>query len=227
MILTNFKKRRAVSEVISTLLVLVITMVGAVFVSTMLQDTMGTAMDQTPDVDIFPNSVLLSGYDTRDSSGLSEITLLNNNFDQVLCTVTCQPNADNIPTSLFGNGTEFIIVQIRNENIESIYLQNIIVNNVDHIWDSQTSGKQLDLTFDDYSGNYPLNGKFSIIPSTNSVSLIQRDTYEIAGGEEVRILIKLSGLITPDLSISKPIKLNLNVGAKEPTEFFILAGDTR
>ncbi len=225
--MTRFKKKRAVSEVISTLLVLAITMIGAVFVSTMLQGTMISATDQTSEIDIFPRSVLLNGYDTRDSSGLSEILLLDNNYDQILCTVTCQANADNIPTSVFGNGTDFIVLQIINTNIESINLRNILVNNVEHTWDAQTGTKQLNVAADDYSGNYPLNGKFSILPATNNVLLIQRNTYEIAGGEEVRVLIKLSKIITPELQIWEPIKLSLNTGASEPTEFFILSGDTR
>jgi len=222
----NFSKRRAVSEVISTVLILAITMVGAVFVSNIIQDSMLTSTDQLPNADISPNSVRLTAYDTRDSTTISGISSLNNYFNQTLCTIGCQTNANNVP-SLLNGGTEFIVIQIRNTNINPVFLQIINVNNVAHNWDENTSSKIFDASIDDTTGKYPTNGKFSIIPSSNDPPIIQRDSFVIQGGEEVRVVIKLSEQFSADIDMWRPMKLQLNFGAPEPTEYIILSGDTR
>ena len=118
----KFSKRRAVSEVISTVLILAITMVGAVFISNIIQDSMLTSTDQLPHADISPNSVRLTAYDTRDSTTISGISSLNNYFSQTLCTIGCQANANNVP-SLLNGGTEFIVIQIRKTNINLLLIQ--------------------------------------------------------------------------------------------------------
>ncbi|MHA1989017.1 MAG: archaellin/type IV pilin N-terminal domain-containing protein, partial [Promethearchaeota archaeon] len=217
----KFQKRRGVSEVISTVLILAITMVGAVFVSSLVQDTMISGTDQLPHSDINPNSVRLTAYDTRDSTGLSGISSLNNYFNQTLCTVGCQSNANNVP-SLVNGGTEFIIIQIRNTNINPVFLQTIYVNNVAHNWDGNTANKQFDASIDDTTGKYPTNGKFSIIPNSNDPPIVQRSSFEINGDEEVRVIIKLSEQFSKDIEMWRPMQLHLDFGAPESTEFIIL-----
>lgn len=221
------KKRRGVSEVISTILILAITMVGAVFVSSLIQNSMLTATDQTKSIDVSTKSIKLTGYDTRDSTSLSQIILLDNKLDQKLCTVSCTSNKNNIPTGLAGEGTEFLIIQIRNANINPVYLQNIWINNVEHTWDGQTSGKLFDSSIDDYTGKYPLSGKFSIIPWTNAVPAIQHTSVKIENDQEVRIIIKLSDDFTEDIELWRPMKIDLNFGTPEPAGFIILSGDSR
>ena len=222
----KFSKRRAVSEVISTVLILAITMVGAVFVSNIIQDSMLTSTDQLPHADISPNSVRLTAYDTRDSTTISGISSLNNYFNQTLCTIGCQANANNVP-SLLNGGTEFIVIQIRNTNINPVFLQIIYVNNVAHNWDENTSSKIFDASRDDTTGKYPANGKFSIIQRSNDPPIIQRDSFVIQGDEEVRVVIKLSEQFSEDIDMWRPMKLQLNFGAPEPTEYIILSGDAR
>jgi len=222
----KFQERRAVSEVISTVLILAITMVGAVFVSTIVQDTMLSSTDQLPQSDINPNSVRLTEYDTRDSTELSGISSLNNYFNQTLCTISCQSNANNVP-SLVNSGTEFIVLQIRNTNINPVFLQTIYVNNVEHNWDANTSGKIFDASIDDTTGKYPTNGKFSIIPRSNNPPIVQRSSFEINADEEIRIIIKLSEQFSEDIDMWRPMKLQLNFGAPDLTEYIILSGDVR
>lgn len=223
----RIKKRRGVSEVISTILILAITMVGAVFVSSLIQNSMLTATDQTKHTDVSSKSVRLIGYDTRDSTNLSQIVLLDNKLDQKLCTISCSLNKDNIPTGLAGEGTEFLIIQIRNSNINPVYLQNIWINNIEHSWDGQTAGKLFDSSIDDYTGKYPLSGKFSIIPWDNGVPLIQQTSVKIENDQEVRIVIKLHDSFPDDLELWRPMKIDLNFGTPEPAEFIILSGDSR
>ena len=59
-------KRRGVSVVISTLLVLAITIVGALSISNLMSTSALTTVNQAPKDIIMANSMLLVGYDTRD-----------------------------------------------------------------------------------------------------------------------------------------------------------------
>ena len=219
-------KHRGVSEVISTILILAITMVGAVFVSALVQNSAFTTTDQTPGHEVRPNSLRLTAYDTRDSDDLSYIANLDNDFDQLLCTSSCNTTPNNVPGSVSG-GTEFIVLQVRNLNIHPVYLHAIYVNDVEHLWDENTSGKLLDASIDDLTGKYPLSGKFSAIPISNSVPLIQRPSIEVHGDEEVRIILKLDPTIVNDLEMWRPMKIIVNYGGAEPTEYIILSGDAR
>ena len=220
------KKRRGVSEVISTVLILSITMVGAVFVAALVNNSAFTATDQTPRDDIRPNTLRLTAYDTRDSLDLSGIANLDNHFNQILCTSICNGTPNNVPGPVNG-GTEFIVLQVRNLNINPVFLHAIYVNDVEHLWDENTSGKILDASIDDLTGKYPLNGKFSIIPISNSVPLTQQSTIAVPGDDEVRIIIKLNSSIANDLEMWRPLKIIVNYGAAEPTEYIILSGDAR
>lgn len=220
-------KRRGVSEVISTLLLLVITMVGAVLVSSMIQNSMLSSTDQTKHADVTTQSIKLTAYDTRDSQKLSSINSLDNKLDQKLCTVSCSTFKDNIPTSVAGNGTDFIVVQVRNLNFSPVYLKNIWINNVEHAFDEQTSGKPFDASGDDLTGNYPLSGKFSIIPGTNIVPLIQQSSGKIENDNEVRLVIKLDEGFSSDIELWRPLQIRFNFGTPSPAEYIILSGDSR
>ena len=228
-------KHRGVSEVITTLLLLAITMVGAVFVASIVQSSMITTTDQTGGSSEFiANSVRLVAYDSRDSSDLSGITDLHNHFSQFLCTVSCQSEPDKVPSGPSGGaptgGTDFIVLQIRNTNINSIYIHTLFVNGIQHVWDADTSGVLLNAEIDDpppSDGAYPYAGKFSIIDSAGDIGLIQRTSNEVFPGEEVRIVIKLSEKIPNDIEMWRPVQIHLNYGGTQPTEYIILSGDAR
>jgi len=131
-------KRRGVSVVISSLLILAITMVGAVMISNMISTSSISSISQTSKADVASNSLILSAYDTRDGTTLSSISSMNNEFDNVLCTDTCNSlSRDDIPVN---GGTDFIVLQLRNKNLFQISINNIQVNGVTHDWDSQTGG---------------------------------------------------------------------------------------
>ena len=225
------KKRRGISEVISTLLLLTITMVGAVFVAAIVQNSMLTTTDQTnANTEFLSNSVRLTAYDSRDSTNLSGITDLHNFFSQDLCTSSCQSNPNNVPSGLASGGTEFLVLQIRNTNINSVYLHTLFVNGHQHVWDADTSNVILNAEIDDPApsdGFYPYAGKFSIIESSGSAGLVQRDSNEVFPGEEVRVVIKLTENIPDDIEMWRPIQIHLNYGGTQPTEYIILSGDAR
>lgn len=199
-------------------------MVGAVFVASIVKDSVLGEVDQTRTSDAYSSSLRLTAYDTRDSNTLSQIPNLNNTFNQILCTKSCNTNPSFIPTL---GGTEFIVIQILNNNIDSIFIKSVSINNKEHQWDETTTLKLLDPSSNDNKGKYPSNGKFSIIPSSNEVPLIQKNSIEIEGGEEVRLVIKLSEKMSSDISMWEPIQIFVNFGGPEPSNYVILSGDTR
>lgn len=218
----RFQKRRGISELIATLMLLGITTAGSVFLASVVY---GSGLQNTPTSSNLQSSysVKLTGYDTRDSSDLLGITTLDNKFDKKLCTASCQGSADNVPQSA-SPGTEFIILQVRNISTETVFLKGIQVNGVLHIWDQNTSGKTLDASSDDATGKYPSNGKFSVISTNN---LVQKAESRLDSDEEVRLVIKLDDSISSDISLTKPIITSINFGGIRESENVILSGEIR
>jgi len=221
----TFKKRRAVSQVIGTMMILAVTVAGAVFLSNLMSNEF-FAVDQNPVAEARIDSIRLTSYDTRDSVELTNVPHLNNTFNQMLCTKGDSDectivNADNLPSN---DGTEFIVLQIRNMNLDSVFIHNILINNVGHTWDEFAVGN-LVLTNDLGSGgNYPRAGSFSIIPVENDPPIKQLATNEIPGDGEVRLVIKLSDNIPQDIGMWSSLRVLVNFGGSQPAEFIILSG---
>jgi len=222
------RKKRGVSVVISTLLVLAITIVGAMSISNLMSTSLLTTVNDTPKEIIMANSMLLVGYDTRDGQTLSDITTLNNDSpsDGMLCTASCAGFPTQPPS---GGGTEFIVLQLWNKNTVEIPIRNIQVNGVVHTWDLQTRFQNLDGSV--YPG-FPREGQFSIIHHSNAGLLIQNGTETMAGDLEKRIIIKLSPLVEgqltpPDIGLGEPLQILVKIGDELPAEYVILSGDTK
>jgi len=222
------RKKRGVSVVISTLLVLAITIVGAMSISNLMSTSLLTTVNDTPKQIIMANSMLLVGYDTRDGQTLSDITTLNNDSpsDGKLCTASCVgfPTA---PPS--GGGTEFIVLQLWNKNTADVPIRNIQVNGVVHTWDLQTRFQNLDGSI--YPG-FPREGQFSIIHHSNAGLLIQNGTDTMTGDIEKRIIIKLSPQVegqlpSQDVGLGEPLQILVKIGDELPAEYVILSGDTK
>jgi len=228
--MTRFKsRRRGVSVVISTLLVLAITIVGAMSISNLMSNSLLTTVNQVPKDIIVANSVLLVGYDTRDSEDLSDIGHLENKFDNMLCTVSCAgASSTAIPKN---GGTDYIVLQLWNKNAVDIPIRNIQVNGVIHTWDLQTRNQ----LFDGKGSypSYPAAGMFSIIHHSNVGTLTQFGSQTVAGDQEVRLVIKLSplaegDLVSEDIGLGEPLQILVKIGdIMNPAEFVILSGDTK
>jgi len=225
----NFRKRRAVSEIIGTLLILAVTVAGAVFISNAMQSFMFPYDSGKSVTEVRPESVSLFGYDTRDSTNLSDVTDLNNQFNPVnpsLLTVGATA-VDEIPSQ---GGTEFIVLHLRNLSTNSIFLHNVLINNVGHSWDTNAAGKVLDPDFIGVlDGEFPADGKFSIIPMYNGTgpTITQIATNEMVGDDEVRVIIKLSGNIPQDIEMWKSLRILVNYGGVQPAEYIVLSGDAK
>lgn len=213
-------KRKAVSVVISTLLVLAITIVGALSISNLMSTSALTTVNQTPKAIVASNSVLLTAYDTRDGAKLFNMANFDNQFDGILCTV-CATTPNNIPTA---GGTDFIVLQIWNQNTNPIHIKTIQVNGVLHNWDFQT--RNVDFDGSTSPPDYPKAGMFSIIP-TSSATQKQQDSQLVEGDQEVIIVIKLSQSFPADIQLGKPLQILLNISDEKPAKYVIMTGDTK
>jgi flagellin-like protein len=217
-------KRRGISEIFATLLLLAITTVGSVFLANLVQGSGLIGVGQNPSSAAIPMyAVKIVGYDTRDGADLSEIVTLDNKFDQKFCTVSCTAFADNVPLDANG-GTEFIVLNVKNTSPNPVFIRNVQINGITHSWDPQTGGKTLDASANDLTGKYPLSGKFSIIPSTG---LAQRSDNMLNEDEEVRIIVKLSRDLSSDILLTRPLQIYVDFGGQRSAEFVILTGETR
>jgi len=216
---TKGMKHRAVSDVIAVLLLLGITVAGAVLVSAFFQGNSVFRPDATsPGTQTA--SIKIIGYDTRDGSDLSGIGVLDNFLDAptpFLCTSCSNPDASALPAAAAAGGTEFIVLTVRNQGMSKVSLQSVEVNGIDHSWSASTSGI-LSTT------NYPAAGKFSIIPTS---SIIQSSTNELQSNGEARLVIKLSDGISQDIDVNQPIRTRIITNLLDPSATIISSGGVR
>ncbi len=222
---SRLKNRRAVTEIISTMMLMGVTISGATTLTYFVNDSFVNGNLDSVSTSSAKNIFLLA-YDTRDSSSLLTLLDVDNNPTGFLCRVTCNiapPNS--IPEN---GGTEFIVLQIQNSGFDSIFLEDITINNVIHTWDASTSGITLD-ALDDYlagtNREYPADGMFSIL-LVGSNPIIQNENIQIQSGQTVNLLIKLDS-VEPDIQLNKGLRILLDTGGIHPTEFFIETGDAR
>ncbi len=226
--LSRKTKRKAVSEIIATTILLAITVVGAVMISVMLQNTLGSAGSGFNSASLeaqLPPAIKMTGYDTRDGSSLFGISGFNNYPNSELCTDSCAGINDATPAS---GGTEFIVIRIKNEGTDPYSVKNILINDMEHLWDNTTTGP-LCLSSCTPSPVFPGDGKFSIMLASD-VTKTLRNTNAISSGEEVLLIIKLNDKLVmsgtnPDVSLNTPLIVEFTGSLNAPT-FVILSGDT-
>jgi len=220
------QKKRAVAEVISSLLLVAITVAGAIILTVFLNDSFlqgGLAVSGSEST---VKSIKLISYDTRDGTNLLGFTNLNNTIpvDLKLCRNSCNANP-NLRPSL--NGTEFLVIQIENRSVNPIFLHNVWLSNVTHSWDRGTAGKPLIPTGSSPNGDFPVDGTFSILPHDFDANKVQQDltqqVNQIESGQTVNLLIKLDS-VNPDIPISKTIRAQFNIGSNQLSEVLIEIG---
>jgi len=186
------QKRRAVAEVISSLLLVAITVAGAIILTTFLNDSFIQGGLAASGSDSTLKSIKLVKYDSRDGGDLLGLPGLNNTgvlapTDQKLLRVTGNAN-----TNPQDRGADFIVIQIENRSVNPIFLHDVWLDNVTHSWDPFTANKILVPSASPISGGIPSDGHFSIFP-TNVVMGITKQNIDnqIESGQTVNLLIKL------------------------------------
>ncbi len=230
---SRLKKRRALAEIISTMLLMGVTISGATTLTYFVNDGFVSGnLEAASSLDSSSKNILFLAYDTRDSSDLLTLSKVHNEYTGFLCggmTVITGVCNDAPPNSIPANtGTEFIVLQIQNSGFDTIFLEDIAINNIVHSWDATTSGIILDAS-DDYLAStnreYPADGMFSILP-VGDTPILQNESIQIQSGQTVNLLIKL-GSADSDIQLNKGLRILLDTGGIHPTEFFIETGDAR
>ncbi len=222
---SRLRQRRAVTEIISTMMLMGVTISGATTLTYFVNDSFVNGnLDSVATSDSSKNIFLLA-YDTRDSSSLLTLLDVDNDATGFLCRDTCIGSPNSIPEN---GGTEFIVLQIQNSGFDTIFLEDIAINNIVHSWDASTSGIILDAS-DNYLAStnreYPADGMFSILP-VGDTPILQNESIQIQSGQTVNLLIKL-GSADSDIQLNKGLRILLDTGGIHPTEFFIETGDAR
>lgn len=217
------RRRRAAAEVISSVLLVAITVVGAAILTSFMDETfvsgsMGVASSSESQI----KSLRLIGFDTHDGTSLMNLPNLDNTNStyQILCRVSCATHANSSPIV---NGTEFVVMQIENRGVNPVFLHNVYLDGVNHIWDSSTSNVDLDSGGSFDAGNFPADGMFSILSLSNRCNNHQCENNQILEGERVNLVIKLDHT-NEDIPLSKTIRTQLNVGDSTLKEFLIESG---
>jgi len=219
----HLKNRRAVADIISTMLLMGVTVGGATSLTYFVNE--GFVSGNLSSASTMGSSylnILLLAYDTRDSSTLLTLSNVDNQYNSLLCGSSCAGDPNDIPAN---GGTEFIVFQIQNNNLDSLFLNDITLNGVVYYWDSSTSGVQLVTTAPLVSGEYPSDGTFSLLP-VGSSPIFQDENIEIESGQIRNVLVKLSSA-DPDIELNKGIRLFLDVGKIQLIEFLLISGDLR
>ncbi len=226
---SRLKKRRAVADIISTMLLMGVTITGATTLTYFVNDGFISGNLEAASAFDSSKNIMLLAYDTRDSSSLLTLIDVDNDIDivtdidgnPILCGFTCSVTPNDIPAN---GGTEFIVLQIQNNGIDFVFLEDIAINNVIHSWDSSTAGVQLDTTAPLVNGKYPVDGMFSIL--LMGTPIIQNDSIQIQSGQTVNLLVKL-GSDDSDILLNKGIHVRLDVGGIHSKAFLLESGDAR
>ncbi|MCV0430199.1 hypothetical protein [Nitrosopumilus sp.] len=216
---SRLKTRRGVADVISTMMLMAVTVTGASTLTYFMNDAFVSGnLGTVSTLESSSLNLLLLAYDTRDSLDLLTLSEVDNLTNSFLCRASCAGNPDTIPAL---GGTEFIVIQVQNNGIDSIFLKDVFVSGEKYSWDPSTSGSILDLP----GGEFPADGMYSILKTGNNPNL-HNDNIEIQNGQIVNVLVKLDSA-NPDIQLNKGIPILLNTGSSHPVEFLIESGDAR
>ena len=198
--------RRGISEVIVSLLLLAITVVGGIVAFTIVTSDTGTLQAGTIDTTT-KSTVKIIGFDTRDGTNLLGLADVDNTFDSGLTI-----------------GTEHIVLKIRNTGTSIIFINSIIVNEVAHNFSPTATG---DLAS---GGTPPSAGEFSILPFGSTT---QKATAQVDENRDVRIVVRLSSSIDGDgsgapsnIPLDKGMRIQVDTGSFDNRVVVIPSGAT-
>ena len=221
------QKRRAVAEVISSLLLVAITVVGAVILTTFLDESFISGGLAASGSDSTVKTITLVKYDSRNGDNLLGLADLNNTSvsfptDQKLCRESCAPT-----TNPGAGGTKFLVIQIENQSVNPIFLHDVWLGNATHSWDSGTANAILIPDGISTAGDFPGDGQFSIFPVGETIGTMKQNSdNQIQSSQRVNLLIKLDQS-NPDIPLSKTIRAQFNIGANQLSEVLIESGSAQ
>jgi len=167
--------KRGASEIIGVMILLGVTVSGALLVFTLLStnDVLDFATEeQSLDPTVIAKLKLI-GYDTRDFEKLYEITVTgvgnsgtSGNPPDSLCASTCIGAGD----------SEFIILKVRNDSASIVDIRSININEEEHVFDSDHTDNNQALS----SSTLPEQGEFIIIAGTGTGGNIKQESSSVS-----------------------------------------------
>ncbi|GBC73052.1 hypothetical protein HRbin04_00448 [archaeon HR04] len=179
------RSRVGVSEIISTLIIVSLTVVGSLFLYNYINEYV-----YVESLKVKHTNVMLIGYDSRDGSRIGGVQGIDNRMDGILCAKSCNPNS--IPAQ---RGTEFIVLYIKNISPTSITINEIVVNGAMHRWSNTIPLSGGSFTIINGNNIVQGNGRNDIPPFTTSTVLIKlsNNIEDIRLGSIIEIGIPLDG----------------------------------
>jgi len=204
---STIRQRRGVSDIIVTLLLMSITIIGGVLVFSTFSGEGGIVEELGSDV--APTTapqldVKLIGYDTRDFTGLSGISFIS--------------NSNPVGTALTDG--EYIILKIRNPNNAPITILEVTVNEEIHTFAAGGVSGSIKL-----SANLPTEGTFEVF---EPVDITAPDIFTpavVQPGADAKIIISLENDLA-DIELYDVMRISINVVGLDLINFKVLAGAT-
>jgi len=216
------KQRRAVSEVIVSLLLLAITVVGGLLVFGLVSsnDSISGLEGNIEEAGKRGTAVKAIGFDTRNGCNLAGIAVLDNVINNCqdappdldglkLCTVSCSSNNE-----------DKIVIKIRNTSIGTLTIHALFVNEIAHTFDTNNNGVTL------AANNLPSAGEFSIISDSADVKF---SSPQFLAGQDARLIIKLDSTVngSANIELTEGIRIDIQASDFDPVRFIIPAGSVR
>ena len=194
-------KNKAVSEVISTMLLIVITIVGGVTAFAIFNTALLTQPGD-PEFEsgaITNRAVKLMGFDTRDGQNLLNIALVDNSLPASASALT---------------GGEFIVLKVRNINPNPVIIDIVNVNEASHVIDP-TPPTTLSAVSD-----LPDEGEFNVV-LLDSLTFLK--PVIIPSGQDASIIISLEDELA-DITLTESIRILIGSPDFDSLQFLIPAG---
>ena len=196
-------KNRAMSDIISTMLLVAITIVGGVTAFALFNTIEITQLGGDPEFEsgaTTNRAVKLMGFDTRDGKLLGGIELGATDIDNTCC--------DGLTTG------EFIVLRVRNLNFDDVIIDIVNVNEEPHVLDLDGHTALLS------ASNLPDEGEFNIVPLDSTTFLAPAI---IPGGQDATIIISLEDDLA-DIGLTESIRILIGSPNFDSLQFLVPAG---
>ena len=195
-------KNRAMSDIISTMLLVAITIVGGVTAFALFNSIEITQLGGDPEFEsgaITNRAVKLMGFDTRDGANLAGIAVIDNSLPVDVGALT---------------GGEFIVLRVRNLNFDDVIIDIVNVNEEPHVLDLDGH------TTLSSASNLPDEGEFNIVPLDSTTFLAPAI---IPGGQDATIIISLEDDLA-DIGLTESIRILIGSPNFDSLQFLVPAG---
>jgi hypothetical protein len=183
--LNLIRKRKAVQEILASLLLVGISVVGGLVTYLWAGDAFETSGTTLPQAQF----AQMIGYDARDTSDIGGFSDAGANIDN-------DPAIGSLSTE--SGSEEFIVLQLRNTGVTPVIIDKIRIAGADHTFDSDTAG----IT------DQPGVGTFEVYTKLEG-DTSSKDSPIIEPSEDARVVIRLSNDIPVHIELGRAIVVKI------------------